>query len=145
MTIAPALAPVTTRPVPRPGYPAFESCFAPEPINVGRSRHTTSVFLRLCEVADPLAEDVVLCVSELVTNGVTHGSGDLSLRVRCRETEILVEVQDGSSVSATMRSASADATSGRGLVLVKALSGDWGASADGRTTWCTFPILVGRP
>lgn len=92
-----------------------------------------------------MAEDVVLCVSELVTNGVTHGSGDLSLRVRCRDTEILVEVQDGSSVSATMRSANPDATSGRGLVLVKALSGGWGASADGRTTWCTFPILVGRP
>ncbi|MFE0116542.1 ATP-binding protein [[Kitasatospora] papulosa] len=145
MTVATALAPVTTRSVPRRGYTAFESCFAPEPINVGLARHTSSVFLRLWEVADPLAQDVVLCVSELVTNGVTHGSGDLSLRVRCRETEILVEVQDGSSVSATMRSASADATSGRGLVLVKALSGDWGASTDGRTTWCTFPILMGRP
>ncbi|GAA2966996.1 ATP-binding protein [Kitasatospora cinereorecta] len=145
MTVATALAPVTTRSVPRRGYTAFESCFAPERINVGLARHTSSVFLRLWEVADPLAQDVVLCVSELVTNGVTHGSGDLSLRVRCRETEILVEVQDGSSVSATMRSASADATSGRGLVLVKALSGDWGASTDGRTTWCTFPILMGRP
>jgi serine/threonine-protein kinase RsbW len=144
MTVATALAPVTTRSVPRPGYATFESCFAPEPINVGRSRHTSSVFLRLCEVADPLAEDVVLCVSELVTNGVTHGSGDLSLHVRCRETEILVEVQDGSSVPATMRSASASATSGPGF-LVKALSGDGEASTDGRTTWCTFPIPEGRP
>ncbi|MFH9612956.1 ATP-binding protein [Streptomyces pratensis] len=145
MRVATALAPVRTRSVPRPGYAAFESCFAPEPINVGRSRHTSSVFLRLCEVAEPLAEDVVLCVSELVTNGVTHGSGDLSLRVRYHETEILVEVQDSSSVPATMRSTSAEATSGRGLFLVEALSGDWGASTDGRTTWCTFPILVGRP
>lgn len=53
MTVATALAPVTTRSVPRPGYAAFESCFAPEPINVGRARHTSSVFLRLWEVAAP--------------------------------------------------------------------------------------------
>ncbi|MEN8654337.1 ATP-binding protein [Streptomyces sp. 21So2-11] len=127
------------------GPAAFESCFAPEPISVGRSRHVSGVFLRLCEVPETLAGSVVLCISELVTNGVTHGSGDVSLRVRCLEAEIFVEVSDGSPVPPAMRPASADATSGRGLVLVEALSGGWGASTDGRTTWCTFHVPEGRP
>ncbi|MFB8353092.1 ATP-binding protein [Streptomyces niveus] len=143
MNVATAVSSVTTRSAPRPRYAAFESCFAPEPISVGLSRHTSRVFLRLCGVADPLTESVVLCISELVTNGVTHGVGDVSLRVRWCTTEIRVEVIDGSSVPATMRLASADATSGRGLGLVEALSEDWGASNDGRTTWCTFRIPAG--
>jgi hypothetical protein len=144
-SVATSVAPVTTRSVLRPGYAVFESCFAPEPINVGRSRHTNSVFLRLCEVADPLAKNVLLCIYELVTKSVTHGSGEGSLGARCRETEVFAEVNDGRSVPATLWRASADATSVRGLVLVKALSGDWGASTDGRTTWCTFLIPAGRP
>ena len=144
MTVATSVAPVTTRLVLRPGYADFESRFAPEPTNVGHSRHTSSVFLRLCEVAHPLAENAVLCTRELVTKGVTHGSGGVSLGVRCRETEVFVEVNDGRSVPATLRPASADATSVRGLVLVKALSGDWGANTDGRATWCMFLVPAGR-
>jgi anti-sigma regulatory factor (Ser/Thr protein kinase) len=87
---------------------------------------------------------MILCVSELVTNGVTHGTGDIALRVRCRGAEIRVEVVDGSSTPATLRSAEADDTSGRGLALVEALSQEWGVSKDGRTTWCTFRIPAGR-
>ncbi|MFD7713994.1 ATP-binding protein [Streptomyces sp. NPDC059786] len=145
MTVATSVAPVTTRSLPCPGYAAVEACFAPEPICVGRSRHLSGVFLRLCEIDGPLTESVVLCVSELVTNGVTHGMGDVSLRVRCWSNEIHVEVADGSSVPATTRSTTADDTSGRGLLLVEALSWTWGVSEDGRTTWCTFRIPTDKP
>ncbi|MFF2506343.1 ATP-binding protein [Streptomyces sp. NPDC058067] len=145
MTVAAPFAPVSTRSLPLLGYAAFEACFAPNPTCVGHSRHISSAFLRLCKVADPSVESVVLCVSELVTNGVTHGAGDVSLRIRYRDNEIRVEVIDGSSVPATMRSTSEDDTSGRGLALVDALSSKWGASEDGRTTWCTFRIPAGRP
>jgi anti-sigma regulatory factor (Ser/Thr protein kinase) len=145
MTVATAVAAVMATSLPRPGYAAFEACFAAEPICVGRSRQVSSAFLRLCKVAEPLRENVVLCVSELLTNGVTHGAGDVALRVRYRGSEIRVEVVDGSSTPATLRAAEADDTSGRGLALVEALSRKWGVSKDGRTTWCTFRISTGGP
>lgn len=145
MSAATAVAPVTTSSVLHFRYAAFEACFTPEPISVGHSRHTTSVFLRRCGIAESLTDSVMLCISELVTNGITHGSGDVSLRVRCLESEIRVEVTDASSAPATRRSAGVSATSGRGLILVEALSADWGISKGGRTTWCTFRIPPGRP
>ncbi|WP_324617144.1 ATP-binding protein [Streptomyces sp. NRRL S-37] len=145
MTVATAVATVMATSLPPLGYAAFEACFAAEPICVGRSRHVSSVFLKLCKVAEPLRESVVLCVSELVTNGVKHGTGDVALRVRCRGAEIRVEVVDGSSTPATLRGAEAEDTSGRGLALVRALSWEWGVSKDGRTTWCTFRIPAGGP
>lgn len=140
MTVATDVAPVTPTPPPPPRleYAMFEARFAPAPTSVGLSRSTSSALLRQCEVAAPLTEDVVLCISELVTNGITYGAGDVSLRLCYLGNEIRVEVVDSSSVRATMRPAGPDDTSGRGLALVEALSWKWGASEDGRTTWCTF-------
>ncbi|AIA06711.1 ATP-binding protein [Streptomyces noursei] len=139
MTLATADAPVASR-LPRPAYAAVEVSFAPDTVWAGRSRRITNAFLRWLKVSAPLAEDIVLCVSELVTNGVTHGEGDVSLRVRYRNNEVRVEVVDGNPEPATMRSADDDDPSGRGLLLVKVLSRKWGVSEDGKTTWCTFRI-----
>ncbi|MFC5804522.1 ATP-binding protein [Streptomyces formicae] len=144
MTVATAVAPVTARSLPRPAYAAFEVCFAPDSVWVGRSRRITNAFLRWRKVTGPLAENVVLCVSELVTNGVTHGEGDVSLRIRCCGKDIRVEVVDSNPAPATMRSADDDDPSGRGLLLVTVLSRKWGVSKDGTTTWCTFRIPEGR-
>ncbi|GAU70593.1 hypothetical protein SSP35_20_00890 [Streptomyces sp. NBRC 110611] len=144
MTIATAVAPVTARPLPRPAYAAFEVSFAPDTVWVGCSRRITSAFLRWLKVSEPLADNIVLGVSELVTNGVTHGVGDVSLRVRYRSSEVRVEVVDGNPEPATMRLANDADPSGRGLLLVKVLSRKWGVSNDGKTTWCTFRIPEGR-
>ncbi|MFI1201643.1 ATP-binding protein [Streptomyces sp. NPDC020883] len=144
MTVATAVAPVTARPLPRPAYAGFEVSFPPDPVWVGRSRRISNAFLRWSEVTGPLTEDIVLCVSELVTNSVTHGEGGVSLRVRCSGNEARIEVIDGNPAPATMRPANDDEPSGRGLLLVKVLSRKWGVSKDGRTTWCTFRIPEGK-
>ncbi|MER7933029.1 MULTISPECIES: ATP-binding protein [unclassified Streptomyces] len=138
MTVATDVARFTARAWPESPHVAFVACCSPIPFQVGQFRCLSDTFLRLCGVAGPVCESVVLCVSELVTNGITHGAGDVSLLTCYCDNEIRVAVTDGSSTPPTLRTTHADETSGRGLLLVEALSQAWGVSEDGRTTWCTF-------
>lgn len=82
-----------------------------------------------------------LALSEVVTNGVLHAHTDLVLRVHLAEDAVEVEVQDANPTLPTQRrSAGADeeeATTGRGLGLVAALTRDCGvrAEAQGKVVW----------
>jgi anti-sigma regulatory factor (Ser/Thr protein kinase) len=97
------------------------------------ARVNTKWFLERCQgVSRDLAEDVVVVVSELVTNAYTAATNlddstliDLSLRLF--NDHLLVEVID-SSPEAPMLAPAKDAASenGRGLYLVNELSRDWG-------------------
>lgn len=87
-----------------------------------------------------VADDALLVVSELVTNAVLHG-GDggaeevVSLRIEHCGDELVVEVTDGTSSPARLKTAGASETGGRGLLLVTRLANDWGVSDKNRTTW----------
>ncbi|MGW3957329.1 ATP-binding protein [Streptomyces sp. NPDC004752] len=124
---------------------AFEAAFEPDPVCVGRARRITTAFLGLWHVRGPLADNIVLVVSELVSNAVEHGTGDVVLRVLYPDNEIRIEVTDGNPAPARMRSASDDDVSGRGLLLVTVLARKWGVTNDGRTTWATFRVPSRRP
>ncbi|MFE9369113.1 ATP-binding protein [Streptomyces sp. NPDC006711] len=100
------------------------------------ARRITRAFLRHQHIDETVAEDAVLVVSELVSNGVEHSRGELGLRVRCHGRGVRVEVRDSNPAPATLRVAAPDAESGRGLFLVNALAHDWGVSDNGATTWC---------
>ncbi|MEU9338195.1 ATP-binding protein [Streptomyces sp. NPDC048290] len=84
--------------------------------------------------------DAETLVSELVTNALRHGGGDIRFRMRVRGGRVLIEVRDGSSVVPRVRHASVEDEHGRGLVLVDALADEWGVSADGTTIWCALPL-----
>ncbi|WP_311737164.1 MULTISPECIES: ATP-binding protein [Streptomyces] len=73
---------------------AFEVAFAPNTTCARQARRDTRACLRRWNVPDSLAEDIVLTVSELVTNGVLHGNGDVGLRIRQCCGELRVEVTD---------------------------------------------------
>ncbi|MFB6552149.1 ATP-binding protein [Streptomyces sp. NPDC056405] len=141
------MAPASTTPfAAEPQFPnprAFEVAFAPDKAAVGRMRRLTAAFLRLCNVRGTPADNAVPSVSELVTNGIQHGCGDIGLRVRYCPGELRIEVTDGSSSSAVLRTAEDVDESGRGLFLVAVLAPDWGVSDDGRTTWCAFRLPTG--
>ncbi|WP_327352750.1 ATP-binding protein [Streptomyces sp. NBC_01304] len=128
---------------------AFVVGFASDTTCVARMRRLTAHCLRWwgldqeAEQAHDLAENAVLCVSELVTNAVRHGHGDGRLSIVCTVEDLYVEVADGNPEPAELRSASDDDTTGRGLVLVDALSTDWGVNDGGKTTWCVFNIPEG--
>ncbi|MFI1965584.1 ATP-binding protein [Streptomyces pathocidini] len=116
----------------------FAVAFTPDKARVGRMRRIAAAHLRLWEVPGPTADDIVLAVSELVTNGIQHGHGDIELKLLYAPGEVRVEVTDGSPSPAQLTSADDEDVSGRGLFLVAALARDWGVSDDGTTTWATF-------
>ena len=115
---------------------AFQAVFLPELPRVSEMRRATATFLRRSVWTVPLADDVVLAVSELVTNAIRHGDGEVKLRVSVANGEVRVTVTDGSPERAVLRQADADDESGRGLALVAAFAHRWGSR--GRETWCTF-------
>jgi len=86
------------------------------------------------------ASDAVLLVaSELVTNAVRHGNGDVELRIDVDDKKACVRLEvldDGHvKVTAPRRVPSPTAVGGRGLHLVREVSKRWGSGFDpaGRT------------
>ncbi|RPF35380.1 ATP-binding protein [Streptomyces sp. TLI_185] len=90
------------------------------------------------------ADDVLLCVSELVTNALLHGvpPGRLSRLLLRHDGRVLgVEVHDsGPGVPRVVEAADVEGESGRGLLLVAALSDRWGVRERelGKAVWCEF-------
>ncbi|KAB1140228.1 ATP-binding protein [Streptomyces luteolifulvus] len=122
----------------RVAAPGFDVSFVPADFRVGHMRRITRAYLRCHGMAD-LIDSALLAVSELVTNAIRHGgSRPVGLRVAPFADALRIEVTDGSSTRARARAAAADDESGRGLLLVSAVSKEWGVSDDGRTTWCSL-------
>ncbi|MCP9206893.1 ATP-binding protein [Streptomyces sp. NEAU-Y11] len=117
---------------------ALEVVMPPDPFCVAQTRCIAAALLRLWEIADTLAEDVRVVISELVTNAIKHGHGIVSLRMRHCEDELRIEVTDGSPAPAELNHPDEEDESGRGVYLVAVLASGWGVSHQGRTTWATF-------
>lgn len=88
--------------------------------------------------------DVVLVISELVGNAVVHSGvkTDLDVAWDVEGDTVIVRVKDDSDVCPTPRDAAADATSGRGLAIVAALSAEWGVqrASRGKLVWAKVPV-----
>lgn len=111
-----------------------------DPAAVGEARSLLRQTLSRWGVDEDATETAVLCLSELVTNAVVHGSGGCSVRV-CEESGVItVAVRDaGSRDVGPTGAGKADplAVHGRGLGLVGALASRWGSdlSVTGLTVW----------
>lgn len=115
----------------------------PDPAEVGRARRWARSRLAAAGVGadEPLAETLVLLVSELVTNAVLHTGCSAVLRMRLPLTGggmVRVEVVDGSVMPPRPRRAEGDDTDGRGLELVEGLADRWGWHPEGmgKRIWC---------
>jgi anti-sigma regulatory factor (Ser/Thr protein kinase) len=90
-------------------------------------------------VDQDVADTASLCLSELVTNAVIHSGTAPRVTARLDDERLLVLVQDRGHRGAARRSSDHEPTdiSGRGLLLVEAMSTAWSAehSADGTTVW----------
>jgi len=74
-----------------------------------------------------LAEDVVLLVSELVTNAVLHAGTIVRLRASAEDGRVLVAVGDDDPLHEPLSPLyEPSATSGRGIRLVDQLATTWG-------------------
>ncbi|MGW3651693.1 ATP-binding protein [Streptomyces sp. NPDC000878] len=116
---------------------------------VGQMRRIVAARLRFWRL-DRLVDDLLLIVSELVTNALWYGEGEsVCLRLSSTSQAIRLSVEDGSPKEPQLNKAPGlDAEGGRGLFLVEAfvteLGGTWGSSEDGTTTWCEVPLTPER-
>jgi anti-sigma regulatory factor (Ser/Thr protein kinase) len=96
------------------------------------------------DVPKEFAERAALMVSELATNAVKHGGSDFDVLVERTSAEIHIEIADTGGGSPTVRRASPQDSSGRGLHIVEALADQWGVrQADGGTgkiVWFTLSL-----
>ena len=91
-------------------------------------------------------DDLCLVTSELATNAVVHARTSFGVVVGLMDHSIVVEVTDGSDVLPVLERYPSRCESGRGLLLVDALSQRWGADLvpAGKTVWAVLG-LGGRP
>jgi serine/threonine-protein kinase RsbW len=101
-------------------------------------RSVASAFQKAGLTADQ-AYDAALIASELVGNAVRHGlplpSGQITVQWTLEADSYYIAVTDGGDASrVTPQPAEPHSTNGRGLMIVAALSRDWGVSREGNAT-----------
>ncbi len=98
-----------------------------KPAAAAEARSQVRVAIRDWKV--PVDPDIaILLTSDLVTNAITHGDGEtLTLAIRCSRGHLRIDVYDKSRSLPLGMDEPADAGAGRGLVLVAALSTEWGS------------------
>ncbi|AWI30774.1 PAS domain S-box protein [Streptomyces sp. ICN441] len=114
-----------------------------EPRSVGRARELARAQLGAWEL-DPLVDTVELLVSELVTNALRYGEGEIRLRL-LRDRTLVCEVWDAGLVQPRRRRARDTDEGGRGLQLVGLLSAAWGSrrTPRGKTVWFELALPDG--
>lgn len=76
-----------------------------------------------------LEDDAELVVSELVGNALRHGKSPLTMTIARSEGALLLAVEDAApTLVPSPRRADANATDGRGMLLITALSRRWGCT-----------------
>ncbi|MGV9691806.1 SpoIIE family protein phosphatase [Streptomyces sp. NPDC003444] len=114
-----------------------------EPRSVGRARELARAQLAAWDL-EPLVDTVELLVSELVTNALRYGEGEIRLRL-LRDRTLVCEVWDAGLVQPRRRRAKDTDEGGRGLQLVGLLSSSWGSrrTPRGKTVWFELALPEG--
>ncbi|MFF7353164.1 MULTISPECIES: SpoIIE family protein phosphatase [Streptomyces] len=115
-----------------------------EPRSVGRAREYARARLQSWGL-EPLVDTAELLVSELVTNALRYGEGEIRLRLLLDRT-LVCEVWDSGLVQPRRRRARDTDEGGRGLQLVGLLSAAWGSrrTPRGKTVWFELPLPGGE-
>ncbi|MFG2626993.1 SpoIIE family protein phosphatase [Streptomyces sp. NPDC048473] len=117
----------------------------PEPRSVGRARELARGQLLAWDLEE-LVDTTELLVSELVTNALRYGEGEIRLRL-LRDRTLVCEVWDAGLVQPRRRRARDTDEGGRGLQLVGLLSVAWGSrrTPRGKTVWFELALPDGEP
>lgn len=113
-----------------------------EPAAVPQARRVLRECLALVRVPVDARGVSELLVSELVTNAVKYGKPPVWLLVELRPGLVHASVSDSSSVLPYRRDNDPDAEGGRGLLVLDALAGSWGAVPvdGGKYLWFDLPV-----
>lgn len=111
------------------------------PTAAGEARRWARAFIAECGADHE--DELTLVLSELVSNALTHGAGDITVVGDCDESVVTFSVSDSGSGDPAVQDAAHDAESGRGMRLVDELSGAWGwvpaEDGAGKTVWFRIP------
>lgn len=117
-----------------------------DPDAPARGRHAVTEILDGWGFDGSAREDLLLVVSELVTNAVLHGAEPIVVTVVRAPERIRVEVTDGATDSSPHSSrVPPEAETGRGLSVVTRLAVAWGWRATpgrGKTVWAELPLRM---
>jgi CheY-like chemotaxis protein/anti-sigma regulatory factor (Ser/Thr protein kinase) len=88
-----------------------------------------------------LVDEAQLLTTELVNNAVLHARSRVRVSIRLLPGTLRVAVSDGGAGTPHRPKPDLEATSGRGLLLVDALSSAWGTAVNGiaKTLWFELP------
>ena len=117
---------------------------AADPASAGAARTVLRQVLRGTD-AERWLEPAELACTELVSNAVLHAHTEVTLEVELSPGELRVQVSDRSPVLPLQRSYDTQATTGRGMTLVAAVTSEHGVSdagPSGKTVWF---VLRGDP
>ncbi len=86
--------------------------------------------------------ELLLCVSEVITNAVLHARSAPTMTVRRAAERLTVEVSDDDPTLPVRRPHSPTATTGRGLRILDDLTVRWGVRSrpDGKVVWFEFDL-----
>ncbi|MFF3401136.1 ATP-binding protein [Streptomyces sp. NPDC002659] len=123
--------------------------FKAQPESIGQARKFATE--ALAEWGLPgRAEDIRLCVSELATNALVHGTvadHGFLVKLDADEEVVRLEVHDSRRQRPEARQAADTDLSGRGLTLVSLLADGWGVEERtpfGKVVWSCFKATGGR-
>lgn len=120
---------------------ACSRIYLPIPESVPAARHFVVDVLRSWGNED-LAADAALIISELATNALSHAMSPFRAVLDRRGRGLRIGVEDAADIALERRSPPADATSGRGVTIIEALSERWGYSSvpGGKVVWAELPL-----
>ncbi|MGW5326334.1 ATP-binding SpoIIE family protein phosphatase [Streptomyces sp. NPDC004014] len=129
-----ALLVARTRAFPRDRIAEWDIPTSPEAVPAVRAE----VYAKLADwnLEEETTFTTKLILSELVTNAIRYGTPPVHLRL-LRETNLVMEVSDGSSTTPHLRYAAAMDEGGRGIFLVAQFAERWGTrfTPAGKTVW----------
>ncbi|WP_406358808.1 ATP-binding protein [Streptomyces sp. NBC_00658] len=127
----------------------WDLAFTAEPEEVAALRRVLRLHLGVWGLHE-ISEAAQLCVTELVSNVITHvGPGTpTTVAVSMNGTHLRIEVRDPDTRALpTLIQAGVDAEGGRGMALVDATAVRWGVDlhADHKVTWCELSTGLNSP
>lgn len=127
----------------------WEVPFTAEPRVVARVRRAMRLHLSLWGLSD-LEDLAQICVSELVANVINHvGPGTpVTLKVSTDGAHLRIELADPDTRALpTLIAPMSDAESGRGLMILDAVSDRWGvlSRVDSKVVWCELATGLESP